>query len=109
MTSPTSPLLTVLDGLVPLHIMRLTRPGELSRAHAEAQDLGDLLTEGGDRLTNPAAFRAAADRHTRGQLLSAMATCLALGARQDGGITWSGRHWCTTQHPDCPSTRKESA
>lgn len=47
-------------------------------------------------------FRSTADRQTRSEVLTAMATCLALGALQPGGVTWSGRHWCTAPHADCP-------
>jgi hypothetical protein len=101
-------LLLILDGLVPLHLMRLDRPGELARTHAEAtaQDgLADRIAEAGDRLTAPGNFRDPEDRRIRGRLLGAMATCLALGAHQPGGITWAGRHWCTAPHTNCPKTR----
>lgn len=64
--------------------------------------LADAITEAGDRLTAPGNFQNQTDRHARGQLLAAMATCLALGAEQPGGITWAGAHWCTAPHPDCP-------
>lgn len=97
-------LLTVLDGLVPLHIARLGRPDEMNRTHEEAQDLADRIAEAGDRLTAPGNFRNPEDRQTRSRLLSAMATCLALGAHQPGGITWTGAHWCAAPHPDCPHT-----
>lgn len=101
-------LLLVLDGLVSLHLMRLGQPGELARAHAEAtaQDgLADVIAEAGDRLTAPGNFRDPEDRRTRGRLLTAMATCLAIGAMQPGGITWAGHHWCTAPHDECPNTR----
>lgn len=102
-TADHGPLLTILDGLVPLHLMRLARPGEYQRALAEAGDLADAIAEAGDRLTAPANFRAPSDRRTRGELLNTMATCLALGARQPGGIVWAGRHWCIAAHEDCPN------
>lgn len=101
-------LLLLLDGLVPLHLMRLDRPGELARAHAQAiaeDGLADLIAEAGDRLTAPGNFRDPEDRNKRAQLLTAMATCLAIGARQPGGITWAGRHWCAARHADCPNAR----
>lgn len=101
-------LLLVLDGLVPLHLIRLDRPGELARAHAEAtaeDGLADVIAEAGDRLTAPGNFRDPEDRRIRSRLLSAMATCLAIGARQPGGITWAGHHWCTAPHDDCPNAR----
>lgn len=95
-------LLVVLDGLVPLHIARLTQPDEMVRAHEEAGDLADRVSEAGDRLTAPGNFRSPDDRQTRGRLLAAMATCLAIGAHEPGGITWAGAHWCAAPHPDCP-------
>lgn len=101
-------LLLVLDGLVPLHLMRLGQPGELARAHAEATaqgGLADVIAEAGDRLTAPGNFRDPEDRRTRGRLLTAMATCLAIGARQPDGITWAGHHWCAAPHDACPNAR----
>lgn len=55
----------VLEGLVPLRIMSLARPGELARAHQEAGDLGDIISEAGDRLTAAGNFRSPADRDAR--------------------------------------------
>lgn len=104
----TERLFLLLDGLVPLHLMRLNQPGELARAHAATTlegGLADVIAEAGDRLTAPGNFRDPEDRRTRGRLLTAMATCLALGARQPGGITWAGHHWCVAPHADCPNTR----
>lgn len=92
----TDLLLDILGGLVPLHLMRLQHhPGEMQRAYAEAGDLADAIAEHGDRLTNSGSFRDPAHRAERARVLSAMATCLALGAMQPGGVTWAGRHWCT--------------
>lgn len=105
-------LLLILDGLVPLHLMRLDRPGEMARTHAAATTeggLADVIAEAGDRLTAPGNFRDPEDRTKRGRLLTAMATCLALGARQEGGITWAGHHWCAAPHADCPNARPEVA
>lgn len=98
-------LLLILNGLVPLHLARFaTHPGERTRAHVEAGDLADTIAAAGDRLTAPGNFQDKADRHTRGELLTAIATCLALGAEQPGGISWGGAHWCTAPHPGCPNT-----
>jgi len=102
-------LLLILDGLVPLHLMQLNRPGELHRAHAEAGDLADRISEAGDRLTAPGNFRNPDDRRERSRVLNAMAVCLALGARQPGGITWAGAHWCTNPHPECPNAKAGAA
>lgn len=105
-TASTEILLDVLGGLVPLHLMRLQRhPGEMSRAHSEAADLADAIAEHGDRLTNAGSFRDPAHRAERARVLSAMATCIALGAMQDGGVTWAGAHWCVQAHPACPNRR----
>lgn len=97
-------LLDVLGGLVPLHLLRLQHhPGELARARSECGTLADTIAEHGDRLTNHGSFRDRDHRAERSQLLNAMATALALGAIQDGGVTWAGRHWCTQPHPACPN------
>jgi len=96
-------LLLVLDGLVPLHIARFaSRPAERDLALAEAGDLADTMAGIADRLTAAGNFRNSAARRERGQVLTAMATCLALGAEQDSGITWGGGHWCTRPHDGCP-------
>jgi hypothetical protein len=105
-TLPTDPdaLLDTLDGLVPLHLMRFrTQPLELARAYEESGNLADTISESGDRLTNASTFRSATDRVLRGDVLNAMATALALGALNEGGVTWAGRHWCTEAHADCPN------
>lgn len=101
-------LLLVLNGLVPLHLMRLDRPDELARVYTQAcaeDGLADVIAEAGDRLTAPGNFRDPEDRIKRGRLLSAMATCLAIGARQPEGITWAGQHWCAARHDGCPNVR----
>lgn len=98
--------LDALDGLVPLYLLRFqAQPLELARAHAEADATAGVLAEQGDRLTAPGNFVGADERAKRGQALSAIARALALGALQDGGVTWAGRHWCTAVHPDCPNGR----
>ena len=99
-------LLLVLDGLVPLHLMRLSNPGELARAQREAAIPGgpaDVIAESGDRLTASGNFQGDGEHRTRGRLLSALARGLALGALQPGGVTWAGAHWCAAPHPACPN------
>jgi hypothetical protein len=104
-------LLLVLDGLVPLHLMRLGEPGELARAQREASADGgtaDVIAESGDRLTASGNFRGDGEHRTRGKVLAAMAQGLALGAMQPGGVTWAGAHWCTAAHDACPNARAAS-
>lgn len=96
------PLLTILDGLVPLHVANLADPGEYERAQSRKEELADVLGESADRLVAPENFRHPDDRRRRGQALNAAAACLALGAYQYGGITWAGRHWCVKPHTGCP-------
>jgi len=99
-------LLLVLDGLVPLHIARFaSRPAERDRALAEAGDLADTMAAISDRLAAAGNFPGTTARRERGRLLTTMATCLALGAEQDSGITWGGGHWCTRPHDGCPHRR----
>jgi hypothetical protein len=96
--------LDALEGLVPLYLIRFeAQPLELARAFAESDSAADILAESGDRLTAPGNFTGAEERDRRGEALSATARALALGALQPGGVTWSGRHWCTQPHPDCPN------
>lgn len=104
-------LLLILDGLVPLHLMRLADPGELARAHREAAadgGIADVIAHSGDRLTASGNFHGDGEHHTRGRLLSALARGLALGAMQPGGVTWAGAHWCAAPHDACPNTREAS-
>lgn len=104
MDHPTSSIMAVLDGLTTLRIAEHTaRAAALTQAQRDASEHADTLAESGDRLTAAGNFRAAADRHVRAGALNAAAIALALGARQDGGITWAGRHWCVRAHPDCPN------
>lgn len=93
-----SMLKLALDGLIPLHLMRLADLSEGDRRRL-AEQYADGLATGADRLTAPGNFT---DRHERGQALNALAGGLAIGATQPGGITWAGHHWCTTPHPGCP-------
>lgn len=96
-------LRVVLQGLVPLRILALSQPGELDRARAQAGDLADVIACGGDRLVAPGNFRGAEERKARRQVLNAVATCLAVGAHDPGGVTWAGLHWCTGPHEGCPA------
>lgn len=100
MTALTLPpgLRLVLDGLIPLHLMRLAALSEGDRKRL-AERYADGLATGADRLTAPGNFT---DRKERAQALTALAGGIAIGATQPGGITWAGRHWCTKPHPDCP-------
>jgi hypothetical protein len=91
-------LMAVLDGLIPLHLMRLAELSEGDRRRL-AERYADGLAAGADRLTAPGNFD---DRGERAEALTALAGGIALGAMQPGGITWAGRHWCTTPHPNCP-------
>ena len=102
----TTSVLDVLEGLVPLYLMRFeAQPLELARAYAESGPTADILAKSGDRLTAPGNFVGPEERTRRAQALSATARALALGALQPGGVTWSGRHWCTISHPDCRNAR----
>lgn len=91
-------LMTMLDGLIPLHLMRLSDLSEGDRRRL-AERYADDLAAGADRLTAPGNFD---DRAERSEALTALAGGLAIGAMQPGGVTWAGRHWCTKPHPDCP-------
>lgn len=127
-------LLDMLDGLVPLHLARIADLGphravvdtvEVSLGHLAAEMRGraaaDLdgirllppadglawvLAMAGDRLIAPDEHPKS--RRVRGCVLSAAALTLALGARQPDGVTWGGRHWCTTPHPGCPNRMEET-
>jgi hypothetical protein len=92
-------LMTVLDGLIPLHLMRLAQLSEGDRSRL-AERYADALAAGADRLTAPGNFD---DRAERSEALTALAGALAIGAMQPGGVTWAGRHWCTKPHPNCPA------
>lgn len=99
------PLLAdILHGLVPVHIARLTAASGHDR-HVLAERYADGIATGADRLTAPGNF---ADRRERSEALTALAGGLALGAMQTGGVTFAGHHWCTTRHPDCPTTLTET-
>lgn len=111
-------LLLILDGLVPLQLMRLSNPRERERAFRKIissnvirfgsdlvddpvmDSLADVIASYSDRLTAPGNFRKRADHHERGRVLNAVATALALGAFTPGGVTFAGRHWCT-DHRRC--------
>lgn len=98
-------LLTVLNGLIPLHLARLASLSEGDRKRL-AERYADELAAGADRLTAPGNFT---DRRERARALTALAGGLAIGAMQPGGVTWAGRHWCARPHPDCPVNKVHAA
>lgn len=99
------PLLAdILHGLVPVHLARFAACSGHDR-HVLAEQYGDGIASGADRLTAPGNFQ---DRRERSEALTALAGGLALGAMQPSGITWCGLHWCTRPHPDCPNTGTEN-
>lgn len=110
MQPPQHLLLTLLDGLVPLHIAVLDADHFLLReARRNAGDLADAVTACGDRLlrgnwalTNKGKVRRLGTREhaERRQALNAMARALAVRAlTADGGIDFAGRYWCIA--PGC--------
>lgn len=111
MPDPTQPLLppllkTVLDGLIMLRLFEHRDPLVLAdRTASLAPHLADRIAEYGDRITAPGNFTDPDDRMVRSRLLAAMATCIAIGATQTGGIAWAGCHWCTNSHPNCPANK----
>ncbi len=98
-------LIEILNGLVALQMLRLSHSDQQLRTQLEASDLAYVIAEHGDRLTNSGSFQDEGNREERGRVLNAMATCLAVGALHDGGVTWAGHHWCTAPHPACPNGR----
>lgn len=105
MTEPSPMLLTVLDGLIPLHLMRVATMSDHEQQRL-ALVYADQIAAAGDRLTAPGNF---ADRGDRAVALNALAAGLAIGAAQDGGIAWMGHHWCTQPHVNCANARKAAA
>lgn len=95
-------LVTVLTGLVPLHIARHATLSEDDQ-HALAERAADGIAAGADRLVAPGNFE---DHHERAAALNALAAGLAALAHHNGGVTWCGLHWCTAPHPDCPRTTR---
>lgn len=91
-------LVTILDGLIPIHLARITSLSHDDRQHL-ATRYADDIAAGADRLTAPGNFN---DRTERAQALTALAGGLAIGATMPGGITWAGHHWCTQPHDNCP-------
>lgn len=91
---------TILLGLVPLHIARITSMSPYKRDLLR-EEATNLIAGHGDRVVEPANF---ADRKERGKALSALASGLAILAFHAGGVTWIGLHWCTSAHADCPHT-----
>lgn len=103
MSANADVLLDILDGLVPLRLMKLSNPAAAARARDNAEPLSWTIAESGDRLTAPGNFKHPSAHSERAQVLNAMATGLALGALEYGGVTFLDRHWCTAEHPDCPN------
>ena len=105
--------LTVITGLVPLHLADLTaNPSRLEKARQNVDAILDAITsdsqgllEGNCRLTDRGGVvRYTKARHReRGQALHAVARGLAICALTvDGGVAFHGLHWCTT--PGCRAT-----
>jgi hypothetical protein len=103
MQPPQHLLLTLLDGLVPLHIAVLDADhGRLHEARRDAGDLADTITSCGDRLlrgnwtlTNKGRARhcTAQEHAERQRALHATARALAvLALTADGGIDFADRH-----------------
>jgi hypothetical protein len=101
MTGIPPALLTAIEGLIPLHLIRLAELSDGDRRRL-AEQYADALGSAGDRLTAPGNFD---DRAERSRALTALAGALALGALQPGGITWAGRHWCSSPHVNCVNER----
>lgn len=102
-------LITVLTGLVPLHVMRLRDPVRMAEARATASERLELIS-GGDILAGSRAVHTKADRDERRQLLNAIALTVAVFAHEPGGVSVFGEHWCTAPHPGCPNgARAEGA
>jgi hypothetical protein len=74
-----------------------------------AHDAAEVIAHGADVLfhTPPRRPGTTAPRQTTreyrpGEVFSAIAKALAIGAHQPGGVTFLGRHWCTAPHASCP-------
>lgn len=84
-----------LLGLVPFRCAEL--------ADASEEQLKEFAKEAADLIAHKAdAF----EHQKKGQkptgVLAALATAIALGARQEGGITHLGVHACLEPHEGCP-------
>jgi len=90
-------LFLILDGLIAIRLAEIAALSDDDRQRL-AQQAGDELAAGADRLTAPGNFD---DRRERARALAALANGIAIGAHQPGGITWAGRHWCNAPHLDC--------
>jgi hypothetical protein len=108
--TPSDVALTVLDGLVPLHIADLA--ASPSRLRAARHGLGDHidtitaaaqhLAEDNYRLTQRARVvrMSTTARRERRQVLHSTARALAiLALTAPAGVDFAGRHWCAS--PGC--------
>ncbi len=86
--------LMALRDLVLLRLLTFHRSDHaLYEARRTAPDLADLIAGGGDHLTAPGNFTHPEDIKLRKDVLNAVATTLALGALQPGGVEFAGLHW----------------
>lgn len=81
-------LVTLLDGLVPLHMLTLSRRG-ISQDRVDAAL--DTISSSGDAF-EPGGVRS---RDARGSLLGALAEAIAIIAiTRPEGVDVFGAHWC---------------
>ncbi|MFF8283398.1 hypothetical protein ACF06W_11820 [Streptomyces albus] len=83
-----------LLGLVPLSCAELAGASE-GRLRQVADESADLIAHKADVFQ----YQKAGQKSTG--VLSALAAAIALGARQDGGITHLGIHACLEPHEGC--------
>lgn len=87
-------LLTVLELAVPMWIERHTRtdPGNAAEV---GSTLADIIASQGDVFQGGKGKKG-----ETAKVFNAVASGLGLLARQPGGVTFAGRHWCT-DHAAC--------
>lgn len=114
--TPSDVALTVLDGLVPLHIVDLAASPSRLRAALHGLDghidtitaAAQHLAENNYRLTQRGRvvrMRATARRERR-QALHSMARALAvLALTAEDGVDFHGRHWCSA--PTCRAANRD--
>ena len=87
-------LVTLLDGLVPLHMLTLSRKG-ISQARIDAAL--ETISSSGDAF-EPGGVRS---KDARGSLLGALAEAIAMIALTNpDGVDLFGSHWCCDHnHP----------